>query len=97
MTLYAVYHVWPPVNNVRIAFIGVEHVDSWKLLKQFTAAAESSVLLLPARGIVLVYLAFASISVEIGIAGLLWQQLQYIYEGSTYISHINSYGDKGCQ
>ncbi|KAL0913667.1 hypothetical protein M5K25_017144 [Dendrobium thyrsiflorum] len=59
----------------------------------------SSVLMLSVRGLVLLYLAFACLSADIGIAVLLWQQLYYIYEGKTYITHISSQntGNGGCQ
>ncbi|KAG8493138.1 hypothetical protein CXB51_010515 [Gossypium anomalum] len=42
------------------------------------------------RGLVLIYLFIASISVEISLSVLLWQQLCYIYEGRTYLSHLSS-------
>lgn len=100
MTSFAAYHVWPPVDYRSIALLGANNVNSFRVIKQITAALASSVLLLSARGLILVYLAFASISVEIGINVLLWQQLCYIYEGNTYLSHISSVGgvrgDKGC-
>ncbi|CAH9137371.1 unnamed protein product [Cuscuta epithymum] len=34
------------------------------------------------------------VSVEIGLSMLLWQQLWYIYQGKTYLSHLSSGGDE---
>ena len=100
MTSFAACHTWPPLDYRGIALHGVNSVNSWRVLKQIIAAFASSALLLSARGFVLVYLAFASFSIESGISVLLWQQLHYIYEGNTYINHISStdnvHRDKGC-
>ncbi|CAD6259097.1 unnamed protein product [Miscanthus lutarioriparius] len=60
-----------------------------------------SAFFLSARGLVLVYLAFASLSVNAGIGVLLCQQLSYIYEGNTYLNHLSSpnplHGERGLQ
>lgn len=99
MASYAGYHVWPPIDYGNLA-LGEFHTGSMITVKRIIAALARSALLLPARGLVLIYLAFASISVEIGISVLLWQQLYYIYEGNSYINHISSkdglHGDRGC-
>lgn len=52
--------------------------------------------LVSARGLVLVYLVISSVSVEIGIAILLWQQLCYIYDGTTYLGSLAASQDRGC-
>ncbi|KAG0455133.1 hypothetical protein HPP92_024425 [Vanilla planifolia] len=94
MTSYAAFHTWPS-NHEPSALV------TSLLLKQILSGIATSVLSLSARGIILIYLAFACISVEIGIAFLLWQQLCYIYEGKTYVNHIkgdyNMGGERGCQ
>lgn len=67
-------------------------------------ALVSSAVQLSARGLILVYLFVSSVSLQIGLSVLLWQQLCYIYEGKTYLSHLSSQGsggdhieEKGCQ
>lgn len=101
MTLYAGFHVWPPLalRNLNLSSSGPGIAAS--ILKEIVAALASSALLLSARGLILIYLAFASVSVEIGIIALLWQQLHWIYEGNTYISQITSHNGArrqgGCQ
>lgn len=96
MSFYTIFHVWPsqPGNIASTDSSAVSEV-----LKQILAGIASSVLLLSVRGLVLLYLAFACLSVDIGITVLLWQQLHYIYEGKTYIAHISSpnSGNGGCQ
>lgn len=100
MASFAAYHMWPPIDYKGVRLHGFKDADSLEILKQCIAALASSALFLSARGVVLIYLAFASISVEIGISVLLWQQLHYIYQGNTYINHISSMNsahvDKGC-
>ena len=80
---------------------GFHIVSGTRLAKEIVAALASSALLLSARGLVHIYLAFACLTVEIGLSVLLCQQLYYIYEGNTYINHINSrngwHGEKGFQ
>ncbi|WOL18927.1 protein S-acyltransferase 11 isoform X4 [Canna indica] len=90
MTLYAGFHVWPPLQYGNLTLSGSSTASAISVLKEIVAAVASSALLLSARGLVLIYLAFASLSVEIGIAVLLWQQLYWIYEGNTYINQITS-------
>ncbi|KAL9254157.1 S-acyltransferase 11-like protein, partial [Drosera capensis] len=66
-------------------------------------AIVSSGLFLSPRGIVLIYLFMASLSVEIGLVVLLWQQLCFIYQGKTYVGNLSSQkkdgsgGEKDCQ
>ncbi|KAH7669246.1 palmitoyltransferase protein [Dioscorea alata] len=85
MTTYAAYHIWPPLE----ISMRYNHQHAVTVLKMVVTALARSVLLLPLRGFVLIYLAFASLSVEIGIFVLLWQQLCLIYEGNTYINSLS--------
>lgn len=97
MSVYAVYHIWPPLNNWQIHLLtgafGQKLV--MRMLKDIFVAFMSSMLFLPARGLVLIYLFIASVSIEIGLSVLLWQQLSFIYEGKTYLSHISASGGEG--
>ncbi|XP_010940329.1 protein S-acyltransferase 11 [Elaeis guineensis] len=101
MMLYAGFHTWPPLELRTLGSTGFHIVSGTRLAKEIVAALASSALLLSARGLVHIYLAFACLTVEIGLSVLLCQQLYYIYEGNTYINHINSrngwHGEKGFQ
>nr|XP_009408160.1 PREDICTED: protein S-acyltransferase 11 isoform X4 [Musa acuminata subsp. malaccensis] len=101
MTLYAGFRVWPPLEIRNLALSGFGIGSAASIVKEIVAALASSALLLSARGLILIYLSFASLSVEIGIVVLLWQQLYWIYEGNTYINQIASHnvahGEKGWQ
>ncbi|KVH95770.1 hypothetical protein Ccrd_002144 [Cynara cardunculus var. scolymus] len=95
---YVAYQIWPPLRHIPTAVLSRSTVVS--VLTERTFAFLISVEYLPIRGFVLIYLFFASISVEIGLAVLLWQQLCYIYEGKTYLSQLSSHNDvdeKDCQ
>ncbi|XP_061950445.1 protein S-acyltransferase 11 isoform X2 [Populus nigra] len=75
---------------------------AWRALQDVAIALVSSAVLLSTRGLVLVYLFVSSISLEIGISVLLWQQLCYIYEGQTYLSSLSmrggdEAGEKDCK
>ncbi|CAD5187430.1 unnamed protein product, partial [Musa acuminata subsp. malaccensis] len=80
MTLYAGFRVWPPLEIRNLALSGFGIGSAASIVKEIVAALASSALLLSARGLILIYLSFASLSVEIGIVVLLWQQLYWIYE-----------------
>ncbi|XP_010277286.1 PREDICTED: protein S-acyltransferase 11 [Nelumbo nucifera] len=103
MTAYAGFHVWPPMSYRSVGHLTVFSRDmALRMVKEIIVAFLDSAVLLSPRGIVLVYLFVASLSVGIGLTVLLWQQLFYIYEGKTYLSHLSSRGDveigeKGCQ
>nr|CAD1821126.1 unnamed protein product [Ananas comosus var. bracteatus] len=101
MTIYAGFRVWPPLKLRTLVAYGLNSTSALSLVKEITAAFASSAFLLSARGLLLVYLAFASLSVEIGISVLLWQQLSFIYEGNTYINSVTSpnavHGERGWQ
>uniref|UniRef100_A0A7C9D6X9 S-acyltransferase n=1 Tax=Opuntia streptacantha TaxID=393608 RepID=A0A7C9D6X9_OPUST len=95
MSAYSALHMLPSVtegtatqmHKVRgsIALTGL-------LMEIFTFWVTSAVLF-SARGLVLLYLFVASISVEIGLTVLLWQQLYFIYEGRTYLTSLTSEGE----
>ncbi|KAK9274818.1 hypothetical protein L1049_022070 [Liquidambar formosana] len=89
-------HIWPPVTYRSLGRLNGFSSDlALRIMKDIILALLSSAVLLSVRGLVLVYLFVASVSVEIGLIVLLWQQLCYIYEGKTYLSHLSSQGDDG--
>ncbi|XP_028552248.1 protein S-acyltransferase 11 isoform X2 [Dendrobium catenatum] len=96
MSSYTAFQIWPPQLG---SSASTDTSAVSRVVKQIITGIASSVLLLSVRGLVLLYLAFACLSADIGIAVLLWQQLYYIYEGKTYITHISSQntGNGGCQ
>ncbi|PON36690.1 Zinc finger, DHHC-type, palmitoyltransferase [Parasponia andersonii] len=98
---YAGLHVWPSLSY-RSHVNGYNSNMALRALKEIIFALLRSAVLLSARGLVLVYLFVSSVSVELGLSVLLWQQLCYIYEGKTYLSHLssrgnNNVGERGCQ
>lgn len=99
ISAYVLYHIWPPLRHIPTVVLTRSTV--FAVIKESTLPFLISVESLPVRGFVLIYLFFASISVKIGLAVLLWQQLCYIYEGKTYLSHLSSNPDeveeKDCQ
>ncbi|OIT06836.1 PREDICTED: protein S-acyltransferase 11-like [Nicotiana attenuata] len=104
MSAYAAFHFWPPLSHKPIHLLNeaVGQKLFLRTLKDVIFAFLESTLFVPARGLVLVYLFIASVSILIGLTVLLWQQLCFIYEGKTYLSHISwSEGDetaeKDCQ
>ena len=100
MTIYASYQIWPSVDFPNLAS-NRHSMSFWKILLEIFATVAGSAFFLSARGLVLVYLAFASLSVNAGIGVLLYQQLSYIYEGNTYLNHLSSpnplHGERGLQ
>ncbi|XP_071694139.1 protein S-acyltransferase 11-like [Rutidosis leptorrhynchoides] len=99
---YIAYQIWPPLRHVPATVLTRSTI--LEVIKESALPFLISVESLPIRGFVLIYLFFASVAVEIGLAVLLWQQLCYIYEGKTYLSQLssNSNGDdeveeKDCQ
>lgn len=97
---YILYQIWPPLRHIPTVKLSWSTIIAVLLESAlpFLISVES----LPIRGFVLIYLFFASFSIEIGLAVLLWQQICFIYEGKTYLSHLNSTGndevdEKDCQ
>lgn len=103
MSTYAGLHVWPPLSYRSLGHVNGNSMDmALRALKEVMFALLRSAVLLSTRGLVLVYLFVSSVSVQIGLSVLLWQQLRYVYEGKTYLSHLSSrgnheVGEKGCQ
>lgn len=97
MSVKAGLHVWPPLSyrrpNAHINMFGIDF--AMRIVKKIVMALLSSTVLLSTRELLLLYLFVSSISVNIGLSVLLWQQLFYIYEGKTYLSHLSSRGDDG--
>ncbi|PIN16785.1 Protein S-acyltransferase [Handroanthus impetiginosus] len=92
MTSYAALYIWPHLDHRPVSklseFVNAELI--FGVLKDNILAFLRSAVFLPARGVVLVYLFIASVSVGIGLSVLLWQQLSYIYAGKTYLSHLSA-------
>lgn len=90
---FCVSYMWP--DNLQVRKIGL-YASSMsrqvvtKIIKELVLGVMSCLLGLSTRGIILVYLIMISVSVQIGLWMLLWQQLCYIYEGQTYLSHLSS-------
>ncbi|XP_027153883.1 protein S-acyltransferase 11-like [Coffea eugenioides] len=98
ISFYAALHVWPPVNYVANQPLNrlLSYEVTLNFLKESAFALLRSAVFLTPRGLVLVYLFIASVSVGIGLSVLLWQQLSYVYRGKTYLSQLNaSEGDGG--
>ncbi|KAM7487895.1 hypothetical protein LguiB_025379 [Lonicera macranthoides] len=104
ISAYAALHIWPPVLYKPLDLLNglVSNQAAFRTTKEILFAFLRSTLFLSPRGFVLAYLFIASASVEIGLGVLLWQQLCYIYEGKTYLSHLSSResdgaGQRDCQ
>ncbi|CAN6463436.1 unnamed protein product [Victoria cruziana] len=92
MSVYVGWHVWPPLMyDPGYSLEELSRSSIGRFLAEILHALANTALLLSARGIVLIYLCIASASVEVGIGLLLWQQLQFIYEGKTYMDHLSSW------
>lgn len=102
LSAYTGLQIWPPLKYRFGRLNGFDRGLAFQVaMEVFLALLRSAVLLTP-RGLVLVYLFVSSVSVQIGLMVLLWQQLCYIYEGKTYLSNLSSQGDeevgkKDCQ
>ncbi|KAK7273697.1 hypothetical protein RIF29_14756 [Crotalaria pallida] len=103
MAAYAGMRLWPPLKYNIGQLHGVTHQHlAWRVMNEIFVAFLGSALLLSTRGLVLVYLFISSVSLQIGLMVLLWQQLSYIYQGKTYLSQLSSPPDneeekKDCQ
>lgn len=100
MTIYSSYRIWPPLDFENLASTH-RSMGYIKMLIEIIGTLASSAFFLSARGLVTVYIAFASLSVNAGIGVLLFQQLSYIYEGNTYLNRLSSpnvmHGERGLQ
>ncbi|KAL8543494.1 hypothetical protein ACS0TY_004148 [Phlomoides rotata] len=92
MTLYSAVHIWPPLEHTTLSQLSVlaDTELIFGVLKDKILALLRSAVFLSVRGLVLVYLFMASVSVGIGLSVLLWQQLSYIYAGKTYLSQLRA-------
>ncbi|KAL4638256.1 hypothetical protein ACB092_03G134500 [Castanea dentata] len=102
MSIYAGLHLWPQLTHNFGRLNGFNRDIAFRVVMEISLSLLRSAALLSTRGLVLVYLFISSVSVEIGLSVLLWQQLCYIYEGKTYLSHLSSQGNdevgkKDCQ
>ncbi|KAJ1440384.1 Palmitoyltransferase, DHHC domain [Sesbania bispinosa] len=104
MSAYAGLHMWPPLTYSLGRVNGVTTgALAWRVMNEFIVAFLGSSMFVSSRGLILVYLLIASVSLQIGLSVLLWQQLSYIYQGKTYLSHLSSQADnseeekKDCQ
>lgn len=96
MAVTAGFHIWSPLSIRTHAIANVGGTDlAMRFVKEIVIALLNSALLMSSRGLLLVYLFVSSISVNLGLSVLLWQQLFYIYEGKTYLSHLSSQGGDG--
>ncbi|GLT73865.1 hypothetical protein SLA2020_456950 [Shorea laevis] len=96
MSTYAGLYIWPSLPYRSAGHMnGSGRALAFRAVKEVVIALLDSAVLLSARGLVLVYLLVSSVSVEMGLSILLWQQLCYIYEGETYLSHLSSRGGDG--
>ncbi|KAI5397164.1 hypothetical protein KIW84_063114 [Lathyrus oleraceus] len=104
MSAYTSLHIWPPSSYSLSRLKGITGRDlAWRLVNEIFIAFLRSALFLSARGLLLVYLFIASVSLQIGLSVLLWQQLSFIYQGKTFLSNLSSQADndeeekKDCQ
>ncbi|XP_010549157.1 PREDICTED: protein S-acyltransferase 11 [Tarenaya hassleriana] len=90
MCAYSLIHILPtPASG-----------SALRAVKNLTLAFIADAVFMSGRGLVLVYLFVASVSVGIGLSVLLWQQLNYVYEGKTYLGQLQGTegdGEKSCQ
>ncbi|KAK6925398.1 Palmitoyltransferase, DHHC domain [Dillenia turbinata] len=94
MTAFAGIHLWPPLNHMSLGQLNDFKTNlPLGILKEIAISFLNAAMLRSTRGLILIYLFIASISVEIGLSVLLWQQLCYIYEGKTYLSELSSQGN----
>ncbi|GER33021.1 S-acyltransferase [Striga asiatica] len=92
MTSFSALQIWPPLDRgLASKFNGLitSELMFGVLREKFLSFLRSAVFL-PVRGLILIYLFIASVSVGIGLSVLLWQQLSYIYVGKTYLSHLSA-------
>ncbi|XP_047338204.1 protein S-acyltransferase 11-like [Impatiens glandulifera] len=104
MSAYTVFSMFPPLRFTTTSLSpweGFSSMFALGMIKEIGLAFLTSALMLSTRGLILVYLFISSVSIEIGLSVLLWQQLCYIYEGDTYLSSLRrgnqANRDKDCQ
>lgn len=92
---YTGMHTWPRLRSLNGD--ALRNASAFKVIREIFLALLSSAFLMSTRDVVLVYLIISSISVQIGLVVLLWQQLSYIYEGQTYLSSLSSGASDGAK
>ncbi|TQD99807.1 hypothetical protein C1H46_014545 [Malus baccata] len=103
MAMYVGYHIWPSITYESEDHLHAVDSDSaTTAIRGIINGFLRSAVLISPRGLILIYLFVSSVSLEIGLGILLWQQLSFIYEGKTYLSHLSSQGsdevgEKDCQ
>lgn len=92
MSAYSVLHVLPPLGERALQQMhgNGSNIGLMGILKDILIAFVTSAVFFSSRGLVLLYLFVASISVGIGLTVLLWQQLYFIYEGRTFLASLSS-------
>ena len=76
MSVYAGFHIWPALTYRSLSCLNGAGADSGFIaMKEILIAFLRSAVHLSLPGLVLVYLFVSSVSVEIGLSVLLWQQL----------------------
>lgn len=100
VTAFAALQLWPSFKyQTHLRFDSyITYQLMFKTLKEAALSFLRSAVFFTPKGLVLVYLFMASVSVEIGLSVLLWQQLCYIYKGRTYLSNLSaSDNDEGSE
>ncbi|KAI4340718.1 hypothetical protein MLD38_025528 [Melastoma candidum] len=92
---YAGLHTWPRLKLLN--GVSLRNASAFHVIREIFLATLSSAFLMSTQDIVLVYLIIASISVQIGLVVLLWQQLLFIYKGQTYLSSLSLNGGDGAK
>ncbi|KAL7215752.1 hypothetical protein ACSBR1_027821 [Camellia fascicularis] len=96
ISAYTGFHIWPPLKYRSFDLLRGSRTNlALRAVKEIIFAFLRSAEFLSARGLVLAYLFLSSVSVQIGLSVLLWQQLCYIYEGNTYLNHLSSQAGDG--
>lgn len=100
MCANAGWHTWPSLSYNKIHIDGYTSLSAMRIFKDIAIAFLNSAALMSSRGILILYLFIMSISVNLGLSALLWQQLYFIYGGKTYLSNLKSEessGKRDCQ
>lgn len=94
MSAYSAFRILPPLDDRAVSLIrsASNNIALMGLLKEIFISMITSAVFFSTQGLVLLYICVASLSVEIGLTVLLWQQLYYIYEGRTYLTSLTSQG-----
>ncbi|EPS65405.1 hypothetical protein M569_09371, partial [Genlisea aurea] len=91
MASFSLFTIWPDKSPppVRRRIQGGYARWVFGIVEGKAAGLLNSAVLLPVKGLVLVYMFMCSLSVGSGLSVLLWQQLSYVYAGKTYLSQLS--------